>query len=219
MKKISQSLSQNKHLKILNLSSNQICEVGITDLLIALLSNSTLTSLNLSKNELFNDSLKMLLDFLSNNRTLRELDISFNSFKLFSKNSISQFLSQNSTLTGLNLKHNKLKEICLKYLPDSLKTNSTLKKLYLDEISFQDKQLKKEIKVLVQNNQQWNPTIHSSLYKAFRVSIFTFLLCLKVYQKICEFKVPKYMLFDIIRRTEIISFYKKWDFFLKKKKL
>lgn len=70
-----------------------------------------------------------------------------------------------------------------------------------------DHELLKE-KVLIMNNittmrkyEIWNPQIHSELDREFKNNILTFLLSLKETQKKTNIKIPKFVLFEIIKHN------------------
>jgi NLR family CARD domain-containing protein 3 len=80
LKTLCGSLKINTSLKFLNLSGNKIKEEGLNDLVEYLIENKNLQELSLGSNTITNEGLSILSRFLPSNKTLSHLEISKNAF-------------------------------------------------------------------------------------------------------------------------------------------
>lgn len=110
LSELSPALVLNTTLKILTLEDNMIVDYGIRLLVDALKQNSTLESLTLIHNEIGEAGASYLADLLSINTTLIELRLDDNLIRSKGMNSICKILEQyNRTLRKFSVKSNDIK--------------------------------------------------------------------------------------------------------------
>ena len=206
---IFQSLNQNHSLKTLDLSKNQLSDSGLENL--QLLSNNTsLLKLELYHNEITSDGIKFL-SFISSNKHLKELDLSFNKIDNMGVRNLFKYLKYNKSLTKINLSGNNLNDFVLEKIKKTLKTNNSLTTINLNRKKFQNQILLNEIKDLLQCNLDWDVKIHKNFNENFKKSVFFFCTVLKYFEKRNKIKIPKFVVFEIIKQVDRKSFlfYKK----------
>lgn len=137
MKILASSLKQNSTLKSLDLSYNQIGNLGLQELCQALTNNekSTLKILYLTRNHLTNEGISYLVQMLENNRTLKELWLSENEITDEGLEQLTKCLNEkNQTLKILSLSANSFPtDQSIVYLSTLINENQTLRKLYLKD--------------------------------------------------------------------------------------
>ncbi|CAF3216544.1 unnamed protein product [Rotaria socialis] len=123
----------------LNLSNNEIGDIGAQYLAHALRDNKTLTSLIFGCDYRNNEEEKCLdidwmfiCDIISN-ETLTLLDLSGNEIGNTGAQHFATALQKNQTLTILNLESNRVQDDGMKYLAKVLENNKTLKRLDLEK--------------------------------------------------------------------------------------
>ena len=130
--KIYDCLQQNTNLKILYLSCNQInVRLDPNQLTKVLQNNIHLTKLDLSDNELTDLGGNYLAVMLKNNSTLIDLNLYNTLISDDGVKNISESLKQNRTLTNLNLSNNRISDVGMKYLADCIKVNDILSTINL----------------------------------------------------------------------------------------
>jgi hypothetical protein len=70
-----------------------------------------------------------------------------------------------------------------------------------------DEKIIQKFEYLLKCNQKWSPEIHSECSKSFKQTIQTFLLCMKCNQNKTKLKIPKFVLFEIIKVIDQKSFF------------
>jgi hypothetical protein len=201
MKYLCESLKSNSSLTHLYLSHNYIGDEGIKYLCEHLKLNSTLKQLCLNVNEIGDEGIKYLSESLKLNSSLKELDLNVNKIGDEGIKCLSESLILNSTLTTIELSHNKIGDEGIKYLNEFLKSNSTLTKINLDH-----KIDKKTIEYLLKCNQKWSTKIHHDCSSFFKQAVHTFLFYMKCNQMQTGLKIPKFVLFEIIKFIDQKSF-------------
>ena len=221
---LSESLIVNNNLKEINLSSLKFSNESTKRLSEALKINCSLNKIDLSLNDIRTQGMYNLFDSLAHNQTLKNVNLSCNYFngEVFSKiqnlnleildlslNSLKidqiiplfEYLKKNHTLKHLDISKCGLswKELIPKII-DLIKTNDTLleiETIYIDN----------QINYLLDCNVKWSPDYHSSSNsKIFIGSVFTFVCCLKSFEKNLPFKIVKFILFEIIKKIDRKSF-------------
>jgi hypothetical protein len=116
---------------------------------------------------------------------------------------IFECLKYNHSLTELNCNNPIFIESpSSDYLKECLKKNDTL-----TCVSIWDDRLQNNINPLLNCNIQWNHTNHKKLtFAPFQDAVRTFLFCLKINQKQTKLKIPKFVLFEIIKKINRKSF-------------
>ncbi|CAF3544208.1 unnamed protein product [Rotaria socialis] len=93
----------------------------------------TITELNLSNNEIGDIGAQYLAHALRDNKTLTLLDLSGNEIGNTGAQHFATALQKNQTLTILNLESNRVQDDGMKYLAKVLENNKTLKRLDLEK--------------------------------------------------------------------------------------
>ena len=136
------SLKNNSTLKCLDLSFNQISDLGVKFLCEALLpkENSSLKVLYLSKNMILCDGAKYLSEMLRTNQILKELWLSENEITDQGLKQLTDVLiHHNKTLKFLSLSINKfITDLSIDNLIEMLQQNRTLKKLWIKDCDFSE---------------------------------------------------------------------------------
>ena len=200
---IAKMLHSNQSLKILQLNVNEIRE-GLEDLAFSLKDNNSLTTLNLNNNLLKDSGIDALSNSLKKNDTLKTLNLSYN-YDL-TKNSLLPLIDaikENSSLQSLYLSEVEIDPICEKKLVESLKYNNTLSFISLNSISSLPK-----VNFLLNANSVWDHKEHSTKYDIYFLSaVKSLVLSLKRIQNQSQIKIPKFVLFEIIKRIDKKSFF------------
>ncbi|CAF4182237.1 unnamed protein product, partial [Adineta steineri] len=125
------ALQNNKILIQLDLSRNQIKDIGACHLSIGLQLNQTLTILDISHNQIGDAGISELSVGLKSNKILTTLDLSDNQIKNQGARFLSAILKLNTALTTLNLSENDIKNKGATCLSTALQLNQTLLSLNL----------------------------------------------------------------------------------------
>jgi len=134
---LASSLINNSTLKCLDLSFNQISDLGVRSLTEALLPNQncSLQILYLSKNMISDDGIKYLSEMLRTNHTLTDLWLSNNEIGNEGIKQLANVLAyHNKTLKFLSLSMNIfITDLCIDYLIEMFKYNQTLKIFWMTD--------------------------------------------------------------------------------------
>ncbi|CAF2220004.1 unnamed protein product [Rotaria magnacalcarata] len=134
---LAKSLINNSTLQSLDLSFNQIYDVGVFELTRALSSNqkSSLMFLYLSKNGIGNDGASYLSEMLKTNQSLKELWLSNNEVGNEGVKKLAGALAyHDKKLKFLSLSMNIfITDLCIDSLIEMLKHNQTLKELWIED--------------------------------------------------------------------------------------
>lgn len=125
---LTSGLSQNKTLKSIHLSNNNLRSKGAVNLLNGLLS-SQIAELYLGSNHLKDDCAPYFANFLSNNKSLKKLDLSGNNLTHRFTSAIALPLASQSPLIELNLSRNPLGGRGVSALGPALITNVKLENI------------------------------------------------------------------------------------------
>lgn len=150
-KDIANALKNNKTLKILELSANQICDDGAKDIANALKNNKTLKTLELNGNQISDEGAKYIAEFLKENSALTKLGLGGNEIGYDGAKDIASALKNNKTLITLDLSVNKMGSNGARVIIKSLQDNYTLSTLLLSHNDITEKGAKK-IATLIKNN-------------------------------------------------------------------
>lgn len=151
------SLKENPHLTHLNLAFNHLEAKGATLITQLLKENSYLLSLDISHNNIGVEGTKAIAEELKKNQSLAFLNLSNNQLGVEGANMIADALKENQHLVYLRLYNNHIQDEGVSILIEALKRNKSL--LSMDNIDFMDvmdgisRQLRQEIKTLLQQNQ------------------------------------------------------------------
>jgi hypothetical protein len=134
---LASSLTNNSTLTSLDLSFNQISDLGVRSLTQVLLpdQNSSLKILYLSKNGISDDGAKYLSEMLQTNQTLTELWLSNNEIGNRGVKQIANVLAKyNKTLKLLSLSTNIfITDLSIDYLIEMIEQNQTLKNIWIND--------------------------------------------------------------------------------------
>ena len=131
-----------RHLKVLNLSFNNLTENSIEIIANTLAFNPNWHTLNLSNNAIGNKDMKTLINGLENNTNLQVLNVSFNEI---TDKGLEDFRIISSRLREINLSNNDIGIFGLTYLfSNERKTEVFLKKVLLENIHYYDESYSKE---------------------------------------------------------------------------
>jgi Ran GTPase-activating protein (RanGAP) involved in mRNA processing and transport len=131
-------LRENRTLTEIDLSYNQIADVGAQEIAEALSENRTLTKIALSHNQIADVGAQAIADALSKNRTLTEIDLSHNQIADVGAQEIADALSKNRTLTEIDLSHNQIADVGAQEIAEALSENRTLPKIDLSHNQIAD---------------------------------------------------------------------------------
>ncbi|CAF1018177.1 unnamed protein product [Adineta steineri] len=120
---LSIGLQLNQTLTILDLSHNQIGDTGISELSVGLKSNKILATLDLSANKIKDEGARFLSIMLRSNKALTTLNLSENDIKNKGATCLSTALQLNQTLLSLNLSNNRIGDQGGRHLCNALKSN------------------------------------------------------------------------------------------------
>jgi hypothetical protein len=234
---LSRMIETNQSLKYLIICSNEIKEEGMKYLCEALKSNSTLLYLSIAENPIGDKGIKYLSKVLKSNSTLTDLIIGENNFGLKGINHLCEALKSNCSLefiefyrTEIGAKgierlskslesNNSLVSICLnkttfeqgiECLKKSLRLNSNLSEILIGCLSLTngDYIIPEEIVYYLETNKiKWSLESHNLCFNSFKQAIHTFLLCMKRIQFKTKLKIPKFVLFEIIKFVDRKSFF------------
>lgn len=108
LQNLSEALMQNTTIKYLNLSQNSIRDVGLRPLVNYLsLPDCTLIELSLMGNKINNEGIHLLSEFVKPNKSLKMLDISKNSYGDLAFQTFAQEMGAYATLTFLDISKSK----------------------------------------------------------------------------------------------------------------
>ena len=208
-------MKKNKTLKNFYFSDNEIGQEQTEQFCQMLKENKTLEVIDLSGNQIFFDKKEIVQQFfeiLGENQFLRELIINEVGFESSNQTDlIFQFIRSNHpSLKKIYLFLNLFTKNSSISIYDSLKHNFHLTKIVLYEDHFRDQEfwflMKRKINFLLNCNKKWKAEKHIYFHKLFKQSVFTFVLCLKENQKNLSFKIPKFVLLEIVKKIDRRSF-------------
>ena len=126
---IARALHENQTLQTLNISSNDIQADGAKAMAKALHENQTLQTLNISSNDIQADGAKVMAEALHENKALQYLDISNNNILDNGVIAISECIKKNSSLQELVISENNISSKGAKQIAEAVKINTTLQNL------------------------------------------------------------------------------------------
>ena len=172
-----------------------------------LLRNPKLKILRLQNNKINKKKLEILLKHI-NNSSIERLSLRENEIEGEGVEKICKILENNKTMKEIDIsKAFFIPKESYKHFVSTLKINNTLETLIYEE----NNSYHQEIKLLLECNKEWSPSLHSSLFKEFRSTLKVFLFCLREYQCAFNFKIPKYVVFEIIKRIDRKSYHQFWS--------
>ena len=119
---------------------------------------------------------------------------------------LSEALKVNNSLKEINIRRKYFYKKEVGLLVEAAFKNNSLNKISLNC----DPSILEKINFLLSCNLEWNCSIHNSLFPEFNCSIFVFLLCLNEIHNFLQFKIPKFVLFEIFKKIDRKSFFLLW---------
>ena len=137
-KEVAGALKDNKTLKKLNLADNGIGFEGAKELRKCLQKNKTLVWLSVSENKIPKEGAKAIAAGIQGNATLRRLFCGANNFQTEGSKWIARALHKNVTIVELSMNLNEMGDDGAKEFGNALQHNEVLQKLYLGENNIGD---------------------------------------------------------------------------------
>ena len=128
---IALGLCNNRTICTLDISNNNISDLGAQEIARALHENTTLQTLNISYNIIQSDGVKAITGVFYENRALQSLDISNNNIHVEGAKVIAEALYENRTLQKLNFSNNNILDDGAIAISECIKKNSTLQELVI----------------------------------------------------------------------------------------
>ena len=126
---IAEALHENTTLQMLNISYNIVQFHGVKAIAGALHNNRTLQNLDISNNNIHDEGAKVIAEALYENRTLQKLDISYNNILDDGAIAISECIKKNLTLQQLGISGNNVSVEGAINIAEAVKINTTLQNL------------------------------------------------------------------------------------------
>ena len=136
---------------------------------------------------------------IKRNCSLKKINLAYNNIGHKGFKILMESLKKNETLKEIEVEGNKMGYLDSKLIFDSIKKNKQICRIKYNQI-FSD-----QVEIILQCNLDWSPSLHSSFLSLFRFSVFCFLVCVK---KTFHFRIPKFVLFEIIKKIDRKSYYK-----------
>ena len=147
-----------------------------------------------------------LSQLLKKNQTLESIDLSINKIGENGANFLSESIKYNSSLTEIYMSCNRINLEGAKMILESLKLNSTLIKLLILNNKFHSNYIFHQFEFYTKCNESWNTSLHIDLTCSFKSSVYTWLLVAKFFERKLVFRIPKFILFEIIKKIDRKSF-------------
>ena len=225
-KKFSENLEKNFSLKKLNFLRVPFNSSILSSLCHSLQSNHSIVKLDLDQCDISVEILEILCNFIASHKTLKHLSLSDNPLGDQGIQMLSHSLRLNTTLESLNINNTEYKMNCIEKFLYSLHSNFSLKKIIFTETNeffpllFHFLKINKSvidvnpsfmidpvIGYLVQSNKEWKPSEHSAFPHHFKEVVFSFVCCLKIFEKKnLLFKFGKFVFFEMIKRIDRKAF-------------
>ena len=135
---IAETIQVNTTLQNLDISSNNISDVGAAAISDSLKRNGSLVKLNMSGNNITSAGTKKLSEAIQVNTTLLNLDISSSNISNAGAAAISDSLKTNSSLAKLNISQNNINSEGAKKIAETIQVNTTLQKLVINYNTISD---------------------------------------------------------------------------------
>ena len=223
---------KNKKLKTLRIDSNEFHELGMICVSNTFLNHPTLENLSVNFNtcepntfcglvlnnkkinhlSLENTNMVILKE-LKTNTSLTSLSMNGNSFGDYNLKILCESLKTNNSLKKLNIQRNGLS--AFDPLLDSLKLNQSLIEMKIrDNKSYDPRdnsisdQFAFEIDFLLSANRCWDIKSHSTLPALIKQIIFTFFCSLHFKSKSMQIKIPKNLIYVMVRFIDRKSYFR-----------
>ena len=129
-------LSRNLELKVLDLSNNNLQELGCRNIFRVLKSLSLLSVLTMCNGSIINKAADELLSVLLHNTLIQELDLSYNNLSTSDAVQIFKAMKNVSNLEAINISHNMITDEAAENIATVLSHNNKLKLLDLSSNYF-----------------------------------------------------------------------------------
>ena len=210
IEEFSEYLCYNETIEELDLSGNFLNEDGIFLVSQSLITNKKIKIMKLSDNRIGNYGMKYISESLKINKVIEEIDLSSNRIDEEGAEYLSEMLESNDTLNLIDFSFNEINSQGAYCIVESLKNNYNLKKIIIFNQKNCDSNFNFDIQFMIQCNQIWNPEIHRILSPLIKRIIILFVFCLRDLQKRNKLKIPKFVLFEILKKIDRKSFFNLW---------
>jgi hypothetical protein len=160
------ALLNNKTLKCLDLSNNNIGVEGSYFISLIMRDCRLLTLINVGYNNIGNEGVKLIAEQLKTNNTITELKLRCNDIDDIGLGYICDAIKVNKTLDLLNLQDNFITDEGLRILAGALCENFSLTKVELDRNIFTDQGVSNLVDIL--SNKELDKTYRVSIYLSFK---------------------------------------------------
>lgn len=130
MRVLALALRMNKNVHTLNLSQNNLGDVGAKHVAY-MLQNCGIKHLNLDYNDIKADGVEKIADSLRDNRTLESLSLVDNLAKDKGAQALARMIEHNKKVKHLNLTNNDIREAGAEHLASCIQSNRTIETLIL----------------------------------------------------------------------------------------
>ena len=130
---IARALHENQTLQTLNISCNNIQVDGAKAMAEALHENKALQYLDISNNNILDNGVIAISECIKKHSKLQHLVISGNNISSKGTNQLAEAVKNNTTLRSLDISNNKISNDGVKFISNCLKHNCILKELNLSE--------------------------------------------------------------------------------------
>jgi Leucine-rich repeat (LRR) protein len=205
MKCISEHLKLNTNITELDIIHAKVGNEGTKCMSEILKSNCKLKSLTLNNNQIGSEGLKCLIECLRSNASIEYLSLTGNPIKDEGVKYLCDYLKTNLTLKKICLDEKLLLTKAKEYLRECLILNTTLTQMFHQNLYHRPKNFVIDCHMiefdymLNCNKNKWSTKNHLICYPSFKDAIHTFLLCMKRIQWQTKLKIPKFVLFEIIK--------------------
>ena len=124
-------LCNNRTIRTLDISNNNISDLGVQQIARALHENQTLQTLNISSNDIQANGAKAMAKALHENQTLQTLDISYNDIQVDGAKAMAEALHKSKALQYLDVSNNSILDNGVIAISEYIKKNSILQQLVI----------------------------------------------------------------------------------------
>ncbi|CAF1224665.1 unnamed protein product [Adineta steineri] len=117
------SLENNKTITTVRLTGNNSKYCEAIGIAIGIRNDKTLTNIDLRLKEYGDNEIKLLVNELYNNKTITDLDFNKNEISNIGIQYLADMLRNNTTIIWIDLSQNQIGDVGAKYLGDALKNN------------------------------------------------------------------------------------------------
>ena len=200
---LSEALKINSTLRFLDLFYNDFNNNSALHFSESLKVNNSLKSIFLCDTQMSDLGLKNFCGGLNQNTYLKHINISWNEISQTGAEFFCNFLKSNHSLKEISIKIGSMNSNILGLLHEALRINSCIEILKTNDL---DDDEMGEIQFFLSCNKPWTTQLHSTLLDPFKSCVESLLLVLKFYEKTNRIKIPRFVIFEIIKMIDRKSF-------------